>query len=69
MDTALFRPRTGPVQTDRPRLLFLGRMVPQKGPDLLVRACLKLDPALDFELVMVGRPGFSADAALTPYEQ
>lgn len=44
-------------------------MVPQKGPDVLVRACLKLDPALDFELVMVGSPGFSADAALTPYEQ
>jgi len=50
------------------RVLFIGRMIPDKGADVLVRAAAMLhDPRL--EVVIVGSAGFARDAPLTPFEQ
>lgn len=46
--TLLNKKKTGPL-----RLVFLGRMEPVKGPDVLIEALLKLD-GLDFEVHMIG---------------
>lgn len=68
VDTATFRPG-GPVQgRDRLRIMFLGRMVPDKGADVLLRAAGALGRS-DLEIVLVGSAGFERDAALTPYEE
>ena len=69
VDTRLFRPPNFLAEHARPRILFLGRMVRQKGPDVLIQACCELDPSLDFELVLVGSNGFAANEPLTAYEQ
>jgi glycosyltransferase involved in cell wall biosynthesis len=42
----------GPPALDRPYLLFLGRLHPKKGCDLLIRAYARVSP--DVELVMAG---------------
>lgn len=45
--------RQGPV--DRPfRFLFFGRLLPYKGLDLLMDAVERIDPAVNFELAIVG---------------
>lgn len=49
------------------RVLFVGRMVEEKGPDVLLRAAARIDRT-DVEYLLVGSAGFDADAALTPYE-
>jgi glycosyltransferase involved in cell wall biosynthesis len=51
-------------------VLFVGRVTPQKSPDLLIRAAAKiLSPRRRFKLRIVGNSGFSAADPLTPYEQ
>lgn len=55
-------------ERDQVNILFLGRVVAQKGTDLLLRACARLDRA-GARVRVVGSAGFSADGSLTPYEE
>ncbi|MEI5583931.1 MULTISPECIES: glycosyltransferase family 4 protein [unclassified Agromyces] len=61
-------PRPAPVQSgERVRVLFVGRVIPDKGADVLVRAAaLVNDPSVEF--VVVGSAGFARDAPLSEYE-
>jgi len=70
VDTVRFRPRPGPAPTGEPIVLFVGRVTPQKAPDLIIRAAAKiLSPRRQFKVRIVGNSGFSAADPLTPYEQ
>jgi len=52
-DTGLIPARQAPA--DRPfRFLFFGRLLPYKGLDLLMDAVERIDPAVNFELAIVG---------------
>jgi glycosyltransferase involved in cell wall biosynthesis len=67
VDVEAFR-RSGPLERQGPlRVVFLGRMIPDKGADVLVAAVRKLARA-DIELTLVGSSGFSASDPLTPFE-
>ena len=52
----------------RLRVMFVGRMIAEKGPDVLVRAAGRLRRP-DLEIVLVGSHGFARDAGLSPYER
>lgn len=68
VDAAAFR-RSGPLERQGPlRVLFVGRMIPDKGADVLVAAVRRLDRA-DIDLTLVGSSGFSTEDALTPFER
>lgn len=68
VDSELFRP--GERSVDPPIVLFLGRMVPEKGPDRVLRAARRLlKRRRSFRVIMVGSAGFSATAPLTDYER
>lgn len=51
----------------RLRIAFVGRMVAEKGPDVLIRAAQRLGRP-DLEYLLVGSQGFARDASLSPYE-
>jgi glycosyltransferase involved in cell wall biosynthesis len=52
------------------RILFIGRMVPQKGPDLLLKAAqLVHRKGVPFKLRMVGSRGYGLYKDLSPYEE
>lgn len=62
---------TGPTSRlqDAPlRVVFVGRMVVEKGPDVLIRAAERLGRS-DLEYVLVGSQGFARDAPLSSYER
>ena len=67
VDTATLRP--GPPRTPGAPLevSFVGRMIPDKGADVLLRAALLLDRP-DVHVTVVGSSGFSATDPLTPFE-
>ncbi|NTV39124.1 MAG: glycosyltransferase family 4 protein [Demequinaceae bacterium] len=68
VDCSQFTPRVGGA-TDGPlRALFVGRMIPQKGPDILLKAAAMLERD-DVEIVLVGSRGFDRHAPLSPYER
>jgi glycosyltransferase involved in cell wall biosynthesis len=69
-DIERFAPAPTPAgrSGDRLRVLFVGRVIPEKGVDVLLRAAGALDPDR-VEVVVVGRPGFAADAPLSTYER
>jgi glycosyltransferase involved in cell wall biosynthesis len=71
VDVGRFSPAQGiPPSGGAPLILFIGRVVKQKGPDLLLRAALALKRrGLDFRVRIVGSGGFSAGFPLTQYEQ
>lgn len=50
------------------RVMFVGRMIPEKGPDVLIRAAERLGRP-DLEYLLVGSQGFARDDQLSPYEQ
>jgi glycosyltransferase involved in cell wall biosynthesis len=67
VDTAQFTPGTGRLPGPV-RVMFMGRVIPDKGADVLLRASAELDRA-DLEVMIVGRPGFAADAPLSDHER
>ncbi|MGX1703283.1 glycosyltransferase family 4 protein [Microbacterium sp. NPDC055357] len=69
IDTEAFAPRDEPRSDAHPlRLMYVGRVIADKGPDVLLRAAALL-PHDDIEVVIVGSTGFDAAAPLTPYER
>ncbi|GAB6859020.1 glycosyltransferase family 4 protein [Microbacterium xylanilyticum] len=68
VDPTAFAPADGAARRERLRVMFVGRMVEEKGPDVLLRAAAasKRD---DLEYVLVGSAGFDPDAPLSPYER
>ena len=68
VDTELFVPATDPREMSRLRVVFVGRIVAEKGPDVLLRAAAALDRT-DLEFVVVGSSGFDPAAGLSPYER
>jgi len=80
IDCELFSPRDGRAGADadattftsstnpeRLRVVFLGRMIEEKGPDVLIRAAGLLHRP-DLDVLLIGSQGFARDAALSPYE-
>jgi glycosyltransferase involved in cell wall biosynthesis len=68
VDTTRFSPRADPARTERLRVVFVGRMIRDKGADVLLDAVSRLERD-DIELTIVGSQNFDAAAALSPYEQ
>ncbi|WP_066465300.1 glycosyltransferase family 4 protein [Sanguibacter suarezii] len=67
VDAAAFASGPRP-QRSTLRVVFIGRTIREKGPDVLVDAVARLGRP-DIELLVVGSTGFSARDPLTPYEQ
>lgn len=69
VDTERFRPREdGPPPGD-PVVLFVGRIVPEKGVDLLLRAAARIATRnRRFRLRVIGSSGFSATDPLSRHE-
>ncbi|MHC4996768.1 MAG: glycosyltransferase family 4 protein [Planctomycetota bacterium] len=70
VDLDTFVPADPPPDNAEPVILFVGRMVPNKGVGLLIDAALKLQKrGLKFKLRIVGSMHFDPVAPLTPFEQ
>lgn len=68
VDADLFR-RTSPIQRTGPlKVVFVGRMIPEKGADVLIGAVRRLDRD-DVHLTIIGSDGFDPRLPLTPYER
>ncbi|MFE6254109.1 glycosyltransferase family 4 protein [Agromyces sp. NPDC057865] len=67
VDCEVFTPAPGPRSVGPLRILFLGRMISDKGPDVLLRAAAMLGRD-DLEFAFVGSVGFDRNAAASPYE-
>lgn len=69
VDTGFLRP-VPRQETEVPTVLFLGRVIPEKGVDLLVRAAVLLkERGVPFRLEIVGSSGFAASDPLSEYEE
>ncbi|MFC4243698.1 glycosyltransferase family 4 protein [Gryllotalpicola reticulitermitis] len=68
VDTAQFAPAPPRPERAAVRVMFIGRMIADKGPDLLLEAAA-IAGRTDLELVMVGSFGFDPNATLSPYEE
>jgi glycosyltransferase involved in cell wall biosynthesis len=67
VDTEVFRPAAREVE---PTVLFVGKVAPHKGPDLLVEAArLLFAEGLCFRLRIVGGAALSAQQGLSGFEQ
>ncbi len=70
VDVARFRPEPQFQNDALPTVLFVGRVIPEKGPDFLLRAAAKVHAmGRKFRVRIVGSSGFSAGDPLTPYER
>jgi len=68
VDTDQFSPAQAPTTSSaRLRVLFLGRTIAEKGPDLLLAAARRLARD-DIEFVIVGSYGFDRNAPLSTFE-
>lgn len=67
-DTSRFSPRETTTPPAPFRVMFIGRMIPEKGADILLEAAAMLERE-DLEIIIVGSHGFDAKAELTPFEQ
>jgi glycosyltransferase involved in cell wall biosynthesis len=66
-DVDTFYPAT---EEPEPTVVFIGKVSPHKGPDLLVEASkILFDEGLRFRLLIVGAGVLSATDTLTPFEQ
>lgn len=68
VDVDAFRRRTPLERVGPLRVVFVGRMIPDKGADVLVEAVKRLGRP-DIDLTLVGSSGFSATDPLSPYER
>lgn len=68
VDTSRFAPRADPARGDRLRVVFVGRMIPDKGADVLLEAVARLGRD-DVELTLVGSQNFDAGATPSPFER
>lgn len=70
VDTERFQPRDGGLPPDVPVVLYVGRVVPEKGVDLLLRAAARVaGRGRRFIVRIVGSSGFSPSDPLSAYEQ
>ncbi len=70
VDTERFSPAASKPQSDEPVVLYVGRVSPEKGPDLLVKAArLLANGKRKFKVRIVGSSNFNANDPLTGYEQ
>jgi len=72
VDAAQFRPAETEIRAPSPerplRVMFVGRMVREKGADVLVKAANSLARS-DLEFVFVGSEGFDRNAPLSRHEE
>jgi len=69
VDTKRFVPRPELTPKDEVVILFVARMVPTKGADLLIRAAQKIHgKTRKFKLRIVGRETFDVNFPLSPFE-
>ncbi|RMI06845.1 glycosyltransferase family 4 protein [Cellulomonas triticagri] len=68
VDTTRFTPRADPARGERLRVVFVGRMIRDKGADVLLDALALLDRD-DVEVTLVGSQNFDAAASLSPFER
>jgi glycosyltransferase involved in cell wall biosynthesis len=69
VDVQAFRPPRHPPSPEEPVILFVGRMVPEKGAHLLLEAAnLIAGPSRRFRVRIVGSAGYARAASLTRYE-
>jgi glycosyltransferase involved in cell wall biosynthesis len=69
VDTGRFVPRPELTPKEEVVILFVARMVPEKGADLLIQAACKVHAmGRRFKLRIVGSTGFSANGPLSPFE-
>ncbi len=65
-----FQPRAEPLDEEIPTILFIGRVLPEKGPDLLLKAAQKLyGSKRKFKVRIVGSSNFNAKDPITPYQE
>jgi len=70
VDTDRFFPDLKPHPPQQPIILFVGRVLPEKGADLLLRAAAKIQcGGKRFKIRIVGSSNFSATDPLTDYEK
>ena len=70
VDTNRFVPACKTTHQEKPVVLFLGRVIPEKGVDLLLKAALKIYRQNQmFKVRIVGSSNFNASDPLTSYEK
>jgi glycosyltransferase involved in cell wall biosynthesis len=70
VDSQKFQPAATAEQDGAAKILFIGRAVRQKGPDLLLKAAKLLrGKTRPFKLRLVGSRGFGATSELSAYER
>jgi glycosyltransferase involved in cell wall biosynthesis len=71
VDTTRFQPSAARHTNGQPvKILFIGRVVPQKGPDLLLKAARLLHGKVPpFKMRLVGNKNFAIITDLSPYER
>lgn len=68
VDPEVFHREAPPGSAAVVEVVFVGRMLPEKGADVLVDACARLDRP-DLRLTVVGSSGFDRSAPLTSFER